>query len=427
MAMPSGDDPGAAGRGSGDDPGAARRGSGDDSYLQLLRAPGVARALGGALAGRLPTGMAALAIALLLRDGGVGFGTVGAAATAYGLAAVVGGPLLARAIDRRGQTVVLVASALVSAAAFVALALVPPASTAPIMLAAIVAGAATPPLEPSLRALWPSLAGDIGMSRAYSLDAGTQELVFVGGPLIVAVCAEAGSPAAALVTAAILCLAGTAALASGGPSRRWRPAGHHAGWLGALRSRGVLVLVIGLAGAGGAVGALGVFAVAYAEDHSLPGGAGALLALNAFGGLIGALAYGRRKRGAVPWRDVALAAWCQVAGFLPLVLVPGPAATAGLALVAGISLPPLLAASFFTIDDMAVEGTITEAFAWLIALFGSGAALGAGAMGVALDTVSLSASAALMAATAAAGATVLTVAYRAIPAFRRSGSTAPDR
>jgi hypothetical protein len=78
------------------------------------------------------------------------------------------------------------------------------------------------------------LVGAGNLRRAYSLDAGSQELVFVGGPLIVAVVA---SPEAALVAAGLLCLAGTATLSATPASRAWRPIRHHAGWRGAPRCR----------------------------------------------------------------------------------------------------------------------------------------------------------------------------------------------
>lgn len=118
--------------------------------------------------------------------------------------------------------------------------------------------------------------------------------------------------------------------------------------------------------------------IAYAEAHegALPGGAGTLLALAALGGLLGALAYG-----AVRWRSsTATRTWVMALGmavsYLPLVLLPGPWAMAGLAFLSGIGLAPLLAAAFVLVAELAPAGTVTEAFAWLVTLFATGNSLG---------------------------------------------------
>lgn len=375
----------------------------------MLCHPPVARALAGALVGRLPTGMAALALALLLREGGQDFGVVGAATAVYGGAAVVGGPALARLVDRRGQTAVLGLSAAVSGAAFAVLAVLDAAALAAVLVAAGVAGLATPPLEPALRALWPVLVGPRNLQRAYALDAASQELVFVAGPVVVAVCVAAASPSAAMAAAALLGLAGTALLASTGASRTWRPAHTGGDLLGALRSRGVAVVALGLAGGGGAVGGLGVWTVAYAERDPLPGGAGTLMACYAVGGFIGGVTHGARSHDRSPGGRVPVLAWVLAALSAPVALAPGPAAQAVLCVLSGLGLAPLLAAAFAVTERVAAPGTITEAFAWIVAAFQTGVALGAAAIGFALEAVPLRTSALLLPAMAAAGAVVLTV------------------
>ena len=213
---------------------------GETPYRGLLRRPAVARALTGALVGRLPTGMTALGARAAAARGQRQLGLVGLATAIDGVGAVLGGPVLARLVDRRGQTLVLAATATVAGLAFVALALVPAQRTGAVLAAAAVAGLATPPLEPALRALWPSLVGPANLQRAYGLDAASQELVFVTGPLVVAVSAAAASPAAAMMVAAVLGALGTALLASTAHSRRWRSEHRAGGLLGALRSRGVV-------------------------------------------------------------------------------------------------------------------------------------------------------------------------------------------
>ncbi|MBB4924058.1 MFS transporter [Kitasatospora kifunensis] len=348
-------------------------------YLALLRAPHVTRLLLGTLLGRLPAGMTALVIALALRDAGAPYSRIGLATAAYAISAAIGGPVLGRIVDRTGQPRVLICAAVVAGFGYALLALAPGNAGAAIGGAAI-AGLAMPPLEPCLRALWPDVVAEEQLDTAYAFDSASQQILYVAGPLAVAALAAAASPIAALWTAAGLGLAGALVVATAGPARRWQapPREHGAGLLGPLRSPGLVLLLIGLAGAGWTVGAQNVLFIAYAErhPHQLPGGAGLLLALAALAGLLGALGYG-----AVRWRSTtATRTWAialaMAVCYLPLLLLPSPGPMTVLAFVSGLGLAPLLAAAFVLVAELAPTGTVTEAFAWLVTLFATGNALG---------------------------------------------------
>ena len=126
----------------------------------------------------------------------------------------------------------LAASAAVSALCIAAVAVLP-AQAAPV--AAALAGASTPPLEPALRALWPSVVPAGDLERVYALDAAAQELIFVTGPLVVAL-GVVLFPAGGLVLAVVLLLAGTAWFALRGVVRGWRGVpGARRHWAGPLR------------------------------------------------------------------------------------------------------------------------------------------------------------------------------------------------
>jgi len=380
-------------------------------YLTLLRRPYVLRLLTGSLVGRMPSAMAALAIALSVREAGAGYRLVGVATGVFAVAGAIGGPLLGRMVDRTGQPRVLVASAVVSGLGYVLLALAP-GSVYGSLVGAVVAGAAAPPLEPCLRALWPELVAEGQVQSAYAVDAGAQEVVFIAGPLAVAGVAALGPAPLALWLAGGLGLLGSLVMATARPSRDWRTRTRDVHWLGPLRSPGLLLLLGALFGAGWALGGFNVFSVAYAEQHSVPGGAGLLMALSAFGALLGAVAYGTLRWTAdAPLKAVALCAGMAVAYWL-VALVPGPAGVCLVAAGTGVFFAPLLTVSFGLVGELAPDGTVTEAFAWLVTLIGAGIAAGSAVSGLLLAGSTLPAAAALGACGVTAGAVVLALSRR---------------
>lgn len=354
----------------------------------LLRTPYFVRLLGSSWLGRLPFAMAAIAIPLTLREVGASYGFIGFAAGAFAVAAAIGSPVLGRIVDRVGQVRVLAPTAVIAAVGFAAIALAPQQRVI-VLIGAVLAGAATPPLEPCLRVLWPDIVGKDRLERAYSVDSAAQELVFICGPLAVAACVAVVSPVSALWTAGALGLAGVVIFALAAPVRRWRAEDRLQDWLGPLRSKGLLVLLGAISGAGFAIGVLNVLVVSYAERHDVPGGAPMLLALNAGGALVGALTYG-----AIKWRNEARqraagAAVGLVVGYGLLAIVPAPPLMAVLMVLTGLFLAPMLTATFVLIGDLAPRGTTTEAFAWLVTLFACGSSVGSAVVGVVIDRAGL--------------------------------------
>lgn len=382
-------------------------------YLSLLRLPHVVRVLLGSLIGRLPTGMAILAIPLALRHAGLDYGFVGIASGTLALSGAVGGPLLGRLVDRVGQVRVLVPAALANGVGFGILALAP-GNRAAVIAGAVLAGAATPPLEPCLRTLWPKLVPADRLESAYSMDSAAQELIFVGGPLVVAAAVAVATPRAALGAQVVLCLVGTFVMATSRPVRAWKPEHREAHWLGPLRSRGLVFLLTSFVGVGMALGTLNVLLVSYAERHHVAGGAATLLALNAFGSLLGALVYG-----AVKWKSPAprrlFVLRCGLAvSYAALCLVPSPPAMIALMLATGCFLAPALTVTFVLVGELAPAGTVTEAFAWLITLFTTGAAAGSAVTGFALDHAGMGTAAATAVVGLVAGTLVQVAGRRSL-------------
>src|SRR4029450_885822 len=84
-----------------------------------------ARVIGSSVVARMPLAMLGIALLIHARDLTGSFATAGVVAGAPAAAPGIGGPLLGRLVDRVGQLPVLVPSALLSAAALAAAALLP--------------------------------------------------------------------------------------------------------------------------------------------------------------------------------------------------------------------------------------------------------------------------------------------------------------
>jgi MFS family permease len=382
------------------------------TYWSVLRRQHVFRVLFGSWVGRLAMAMAAVAIPLALRDAGADYVFIGLVSGAFALSSAISSPVIGRVVDRVGQVRVLVPTGLLAATGFVTIALAP-ANHAVVLIGAVLAGALTPPLEPCLRVLWPGLVAEDELEKAYAVDSAAQELVFVFGPLVVSLCLAVFAPASALWAQALLTLAGVATFATAAPARRWAPEKtEHRHWLGPLRHRGLTILLLAPVGTGVAIGTLNVLVVSYAERFEVFGGAPMLLALNAFAALAGALIYGMIRWTIQPRTRIVFFAAGLLVGYGMLATVPTPLPMAGLMLLTGFFLAPMLAALFGLISDLAPRGTVTEAFAWLVTLFAAGTSLGAAVVGPVLDRGELH----LAAAHAGAGAlfclAVLGAGYR---------------
>lgn len=363
--------------------------SGRRTIPALLTTRYIPRLLVSMVVGRLPTGMAALAILLVVRDRGADYALAGVLAGVYGAGQAVGAPLLGRVVDRLRQPAVLLGASIACAFGFVAFAAVDVAA-APLLAGGLVllAGAATPPLEPCLRVLWSDVLPDHQMvQQAYSMDAAVQELIFTLGPLVVLGAVGLGGPAAGVLAAACTCLVGTVAFATSRPSRRWRGEPGERHWAGPLRSLALVRLLVGLVFVGLVIGAFTVAITAHAESVATRSAAAWLIAANALGALIGGTANMVLRPSTDPARRLLWLTLALAAGYVPLVVAPGLFGTVPLAVLSGLALSPTLACSFILVSMVAPAGTATEAFAWAVTAFGTGFAVGSAVTGGVVDAV----------------------------------------
>jgi predicted MFS family arabinose efflux permease len=345
-------------------------------FTEILREPGMARLLLPALVARVPDSIAATGLVILGRSATGSYEGGGVAAAAFGIGTAVSAPLAGRAVDRLGQRWVLRCLAACFAATLTVLAVSATwLGVAGLAVLAGVAGLTRPPIEAGLRALWPRLVPAGRLDAAYTLDSTLQELIWIGGPLLLAALLLVGSPRVPLLACAVLSLAGTIGYTA---SRRVAGQPQPPGQAGAspLRSARLAVLLAASAGYGLAAGMLNVSLVAFAGRHGGVAWTGALVAIWGAGSLAGGLIYGSRTWRA-PVERRALGCLALFSGVLMVLAVtPNLAVLALLMIPLGLPLSPWLGSLSAAVQRAVPRDTATEAFTVNFAVVTLGIAAG---------------------------------------------------
>ncbi|MDQ1487198.1 MAG: hypothetical protein QOJ62_2891 [Actinomycetota bacterium] len=342
----------------------------------VFRLRGMRRLLGFALMAELPAGMTGLAVLLRITQAGGSYARAGLVTAVGALATGVTSPILSRMVDRRGQTVVLVPTAIAVLAASIFLAVLPPrGALAPLLVASALMGFVQPPALVSARTLWPTVVTDpLLLETTYSIEASLTELVFICGPLlVVAINAPFGAAAAIVASGALAC---TGALGFGTSKASRRVTGskklattHHA-----LRAPGVRLMVFVIFAMVIGFAAIDVSTVAAARELSASKYTpGIVIAIWSIGSLVGGMVFGMRSwPGVLSARILAFLAGIVVltAALIPLHNL------VGLAIVlfaGGLNYAPCFANMNMIVQRVAPVGAVTESYAWM----GTGALIGA--------------------------------------------------
>jgi MFS family permease len=339
---------------------------------------------------RVTPGMIALAIVLLVREGGYSYAVAGVVTAAHQLGVGLASPVQGRLADRLGQARILRPDAVVYLAGTIGLVwLVARRAPVPALVTVTaVTGAFYPPVTACSRVVLSRLF-PTGRLRetAFAVSSIAVELGFIVGPLIAVGLAASVGAAAAVVFAGVVAFLGALGYAATAAARTAPTRDPADGTGGALRSVGVRVMVVAFGAIAVAFGVIDIVVPAVAELLvGDPRVAGYLLASIAGGSLVGGVVYGSRVwPGTVTSRlrvlSVVMALGLAV---VPLALASIPVFAVGL-FVGGLFLGPTTICAFQLIDDLALPGTQTEAQSWTQSSVVAGVALGASLSGIAVD------------------------------------------
>jgi MFS family permease len=396
-------------------------------YVQLFRAVPGARAFSfaGWLA-RLPMPILGLGAVLLVAGESGSYGLAGSVAGTLALTGSLLSPLWARAMDRRGQGVVLpivFTGYLVTGVGFVA-AVVLDAPLWSWFLLAGLTGACGPNIGALVRARWAHALDSDRRQTAFAFESVVDEVVFVVGPPLVTFLATLVNPPVGFLTGVVIGFVGGLWLsrlrATEPPVQRTEE--------GAPRARSALasptVLLVGTAylAVGAVFGAMDVVVVAYAEAEGAPALAGVALAVYAGGSLVAGLVYGvLRLPGSLAARYVGCAVLFACAAQLLLVtdslvsLIP-------VAFLAGLAIAPVLVAGMSLVESRVPRTALTEALTWVVTGLTLGVTAGSAMAGSAVDTWGAETAFAVPALSAALAGLL---ALAGLPLLRRVGRADP--
>jgi MFS family permease len=351
------------------------------SYGSLFRAPGFLRVVSSQLYARFPFGMMTLAFVLHIEHVHNSYAVAGLALGADTIGAAVSGPVLGRLLSKFGTTRVLVTSATIGAAAMLGIALLD-ASPVGMIALALVVGLTSPPIQTAARTIYPSLVKKKDLNAVYSLDATSQELIWVIGPVLATVLAAQINTVFVVVLMAAVQISGVIWFCSNkevsqavipSPERKMG---------GVLTNKIVLVTaVLGLLLIGGFSGVeVGTVAVV---SHDL---AGLVIGALSLGSIVGGVFLGNRvkSRWSLTWLLTLV-----LAGYALIWIAPTNGVWLAICLfIAGVGVAPSLGILGTAIAGNLKPGDAAEANGWASTGQLMGYSAGAALSGIAIDSVS---------------------------------------
>ena len=349
-------------------------------YSTLLERPGLGSLILASALGRLPIGIAGLAILLLGQSASGSFALGGIASACYvaGLAAIA--PLLGRSIDRYGPRPALLASAFVFPSAMVGIVVAfhfAAPTWAALALAAL-CGASFPPITSCMRSfLKQQLKEDEHLTTAMSLESVLIETIFIAGPMLVALFVALGSAAYAVLFAAACGCVGPLLFLRARAIVQWKIEPRvGASLFGPLAEPAFSRLLVVVLCYATAFGLVEIATTAHAAETGRPALAGVFLGVMSIGSAVGGLVYGSRHWHMPLARQFPLTLALMGAGVAPLAFAMPEWLFAIWCVVAGIVMAPALIMQSMLVAKTSRPEHSAEAFTWSATSLLSGVGIG---------------------------------------------------
>lgn len=358
------------------------------TYRAVFREPGTAAFCAAGFVMRMPIAIYPIGLVLLLSTRTGHYGFAGLLSGTYVVLNGVGNPVLARLVDRYGQSRLLVPASAVHVAGIAVVCLLAELHSPQwtLLIPAAVAGFGLLAVGSLVRARWSLvLAGRPELSTAYSLESILDEVIFTVGPLIATVIATQVNAVLGLALGAGLVATGALWLR---PQRATEPPPHPTGTpphQSAVRYRGMVLMTVACVFMGAVFSSAEVTMVAFCGQHHHTGASGLVVACLAFGSGVSGFLYGARTWQAGLLRRFVVQS--MIFGALPVLFLAAVSipVLAVCAFVVGMGIAPMLITAFGLVAELVPSMALTEGMAWLTTGLSIGYGLASAAVGKIAD------------------------------------------
>lgn len=349
-------------------------------YAELLRAPGLIAVVLSQLIARFPGGMLGLGLLIHVQQQTGNFTVPGLVLAAEAFGQAVASPIMTRLVTRFGIRPVIGTLLAVSMTAITVVAL--NELSTPILIGmGLLIGFTLPPIQPSARAVYPTLVDRKQLMSLQALDASVQELIWILGPVIVVFLAtQVNSTTGVLASVLFGGLGGLWFLSRPEVGRtHLEPS---TGRMGAvLKNPAVIIVVLSgmmVVGSFGAIEAATVAVFGSEKDSA----AGIILGLWAAASLVGGLAMGHTPIG--QWSLARRLALVALGTGLAMFTTDPVLLTLAL-LVSGIGVAPSMTVQYAVATESVEPGDMPESLGWLGTGWVIGGAIASAIAGIAID------------------------------------------
>lgn len=328
-------------------------------YVDVLAQPNVLVTFSASLLGRSAYAIVLLPLLYAAQSASGSVAVAGAVVGCYGAGASLLAPARAWVIDRYGARRALlwfIAAFSTTLATIAVASLQSPSAPLLIALGAVL-GTMAPPLGPTMRVAWGTLAPAPPLLRkAMSLDTVTEEVLYLTGPALAGLLLAGTSPSVALIVPAAAALIGGTAFAlsptvgamrGSGGGRRVEHRPRTTRTAAPLRNPNFIGVLLRVLVGGGIAGALTITVPSLLAEKG-PGTVGIALACFAGGSAVGGMLYGALKfSGGAGTQSLALAG-ALVLLSAPIALRTDVAWVCAVLFVAGLCFSPLMIVAYLS-------------------------------------------------------------------------------
>ena len=372
------------------------------SYSTILTRSGARSFTSAGLIARFPMSMVGISTILAVEELYGSYTAAGLVSAASFVAMAVGAPILARCVDRFGQSRIMLPAIVISSTSLAGLVAAASAHMrlGVLTVLATLAGGLTGSMGSLVRARWTAmLTRPEDVHAAFSLEAALDEVAFILGPVLAtALCTTSVLPVTSgwLTCLAMQLVGGLWFLSQRATEpaphpRRPQRAGEEAEGTGgaaegtAHDSAGLRpVLRYGAVGAAAVVflllgamfGANDVAAVAFATEAGRKSASGLVLAVWGVGSFAAALLYGSRTWGWPLWKQLLAGTMALAVGTSTFSLAPNLVVLSVLALLTGLAIAPTLTSGNNIVQVTVAPSQLTEGLAWVSTALNVGVSVG---------------------------------------------------